>query len=58
MVENLRFLLANADPEHIVVRLPLIPEFNTEEMRERSAEQLKAMGVKHLDIFSYVIREK
>lgn len=58
MVENLRFLLANADPERIVVRLPLIPEFNTEEMRERSAEQLKAMGVKHLDIFSYVIREK
>ena len=58
MEENLCFLLAHADPERIVVRVPLIPEYNTEETRGRSVERLTEMGVQRLDLFSYVIKEK
>ncbi len=57
MRDNLSFLLEQSGPEHIRVRVPLIPEYNTAEDRERSAEALRAMGVTKLDLFEYVVRE-
>ncbi len=57
MIANLRFLLETAGPERITVRVPLIPDYNTPEAQNRSAELLRGMGVKTLDIFSYTIRE-
>ena len=54
MEDNLRFLLEKAGPERVVVRVPLIPDFNTEEVQQRSAERLKELGVTRLDLFSYV----
>ena len=57
MESNLRFLLEKAGPERVVVRVPLIPDYNDEEKREKSIERLKAIGVERMDIFSYVIRE-
>ena len=56
MRENLRFLLEKVGPERVLVRVPLIPQFNTPEDRARSAEALRAMGVTKLDLFDYVIR--
>lgn len=56
MRENLSLLLKEAGPERILVRVPLIPEYNTPEDQSRSAETLRAMGVRKLDLFSYVIR--
>lgn len=56
MRENLRFLLEKAGPERVLVRVPLIPEYNTPEDQARSAEALRAMGAAKLDLFDYVIR--
>jgi pyruvate formate lyase activating enzyme len=57
MESNLRFLLEKAGPERVVVRVPLIPDYNDEEKRGKSIEKLKAIGVERMDVFSYVIRE-
>ena len=57
MKENLRFLLDAVGPERILVRVPLIPDYNSPEDQRRSAEALRAMGVTRLDCFSYVKRE-
>lgn len=54
MEENLKFLLKKAGPERVVVRVPLIPEYNTEEAQQNSAKKLKELGVTRLDLFSYV----
>ncbi len=53
MLENLKNLLALVGPERITVRLPLIPEFNTEEDRVSSRDRLTALGIRKFDLFSY-----
>jgi pyruvate formate lyase activating enzyme len=56
VLANLEWLLKKGDPNRIIVRVPHIPEFNTDEDVMRSMEQLKKMGVKHIDEFNYLIR--
>ena len=56
MKENLEFLLQRIGPERIIVRVPLIPEYNSAQAQESSAEKLRDMGVKRLNLFEYVIR--
>ena len=56
--ENLAHLLSLVGPERILVRTPLIPDFNTKEAQDHSIELLKAMGFTRLDPFSYVIRDE
>ena len=51
--ENLSWLAANYDREHVIIRVPLIPEFNTEADRERSVERLQALGFGLFDRFTY-----
>ena len=58
MKANLRLLLGLVGPERVLVRVPLIPDFNTPEHRERSVAALRDMGVTRFDVFEYVIREK
>lgn len=55
VLSNLEWLLQNAGAERVMVRVPLIPDFNTEEDRQRSVEQLQSMGVKQLDLFTYKV---
>lgn len=59
MERNLRLLLSLVGPERIRVRVPLIPEYNTPEQQQRSAQALRALGFppERLELFSYVIRE-
>ena len=57
MEENLRLLLEKVGPERILVRVPLIPDYNTQENQARSAEKLKSLGLERLDLFSYTIRD-
>ena len=57
MKENLRLLLDGVGPEKLLVRVPLIPRYNTPGDQKRSAESLRAMGVERLDLFDYVIKE-
>lgn len=58
MLQNLERLLERIGPDRLTVRLPLIPEFNTEEDRERSKQRLLQLGVKNFDCFSYVIKRR
>ena len=58
MRENLRFLLDRVGPERVVVRVPLIPRYNTAADQARSAALLRGMGAERLDLFGYVIREQ
>ena len=53
MRENLAFLLSAVGPEHVLVRLPLIPEYNTPGDVEASREALAALGCTRFDLFSY-----
>lgn len=54
--ENLKWLSENYDREHVIIRVPLIPEYNTEEDTERSVERLKELGFGKFDRFTYKTR--
>ena len=56
MLTNLEWLLKQNDPNRIMVRVPHIPDFNTDEDVAKSKERLAAMGVKNIDEFQYLIR--
>ncbi len=56
VISNLQWLLQHGDPNRIMVRVPHIPEFNTDEDVARSKKRLETMGVKHIDEFRYIIR--
>lgn len=55
---NLERLLTLAGAERILVRVPLIPDFNTKEAQDRSIKKLKALSFTRLDPFSYIINER
>ena len=55
MLDNLRRLLECIGPERIVVRLPLIPQFNNDDDRRRSKTLLQELGVTKFDLFTYRI---
>lgn len=55
MLENLTKLLALVGPQRIIVRIPLIPDFNTEDDRQRSIALLSSLGLTQFDLFSYRI---
>lgn len=54
---NLIWLLSKVGPERVHIRLPVIPGFTTAEDQTRWAEQLKALGIARLELFTYVIKQ-
>lgn len=56
MLSNLEWILRHGDPNRITVRVPHIPDFNTDEGVTQSLERLREMGVKCLEEFTYIIR--
>lgn len=56
VIENLEWLLHHGDPSRIVVRVPHILDYNTDQDVAKSMEQLKAMGIINFDEFQYIIR--
>lgn len=57
-LSNLEWLLQSAGSERVMVRVPLIPGFNSEADRQRSVEHLQSIGVKQLDLFTYKVALK
>ena len=53
MLENLRTLISLVGAERVMVRVPLIPGYNTESDREKSRALLESMGVTQFDFFTY-----
>lgn len=57
VIDNLVWLSTHAKhKDKIIIRLPLIPQFNTPEDRERSKQALKQMGFERFDEFEYICR--
>ena len=50
---NLEWLAQNIDTNHITLRLPHIPDYNTPDDVSRSREYLNALGFKHFDELTY-----
>lgn len=56
VISNLQWLAANGYADKVIIRLPLIPEYNTDEDRQRSQQQLENMGFRNFDKFNYIVR--
>jgi pyruvate formate lyase activating enzyme len=54
VLENLRWLAEHADPGKVTIRLPHIPDYNTQDDIARSRQQLEAMGFSDIDCFEYI----
>ena len=53
---NLEHLLKLKGTDHIIVRVPQIPEYNTDADTDRTVERLTTMGFTNIDRFVYKIR--
>ena len=56
VVSNLQWVAANGYADKVIIRLPLIPEYNTDEDRQQSQQQLEKMGFTNFDKFNYIVR--
>lgn len=56
VIGNLQWLAANGYADKVIIRLPLIPEYNTDEDRQQSQQQLEEMGFTNFDKFNYIVR--
>lgn len=55
VIRNLVWLAANGYADKVILRLPLIPDYNTEEDRLLSQQRLEALGFAHFDKFMYLV---
>ena len=55
VIRNLVWLAANGYADKVFLRLPLIPDYNTEEDRLLSQQRLEALGFAHFDKFTYLV---
>ncbi|AEA20364.1 radical SAM protein [Prevotella denticola] len=55
VIRNLVWLAANGYADKIILRLPLILDYNTEEDRLLSQQRLEALGFAHFDKFTYLV---
>ena len=56
VISNLQWLAANGYADKVIIRLPLIPEYNTDEDRQKSQKELEEMGFTNFDKFNYIVR--
>lgn len=57
MLSNLQKLVALIGTERVVVRVPLIPDYNTDQNRQKSRAVLQGLGVTQFDFFTYKTRK-
>lgn len=56
MLTNLSSLIKEVSPEHIKIRVPMIPNYNSKPDALTTKATLEKMGFKQIEIFPYVIR--
>ena len=54
--ERLAELMKLVPEEKIKVKVPLIPDFNTDADVERSVDELRAMGLRHIERTEYIVK--
>lgn len=57
VVNNLRLIAKSGRQDDCMIRLPLIPDFNTDADRAASRTELEALGFNRFDLFTYKIRK-
>jgi pyruvate formate lyase activating enzyme len=57
-IANLKWLIEQGKIENIRVRVPLIPNFNTEKDTKRTVSALKKLGIQKIETFSYIIKNE
>ncbi len=57
VLSNLRLIANSGRQSDCIVRIPLIPEFNTDADREASRAALEQLGFSRFDLFTYQIRK-
>lgn len=57
MLHNLQLLAERGLQERCLIRVPLIPEFNTPELQAESRRILEAMGFHSIEMFEYIKKE-
>lgn len=53
VLDSLKYLVANGYSDKCVIRLPRIPDYNTEETISASKKMLEGMGFSRFNIFTY-----
>lgn len=56
VIDNLRLIADSGRQKDCIIRLPLIPDFNTETDRTASRSRLETLGFNNFDLFTYQIR--
>lgn len=56
ILNNLRLLAERGLQDRCLIRVPLIPEYNTPEKQQESCELLRKMGFEHFDVFEYRVK--
>lgn len=56
VIDNLRLIADSGRQKDCIIRLPLIPDFNTETDRTASRSRLETLGFDNFDLFTYQIR--
>ena len=54
VIENLQWMIAQGLAEKIVIRVPVIPNFNNSVDIENSLRILRSLGVSRIDRFTYI----
>lgn len=57
VIDNLKMIVRKTRQNNCIIRLPLIPNFNTEADRIASRTALEALGFERFDLFTYIIRK-
>lgn len=57
VLDNLRLIADAGRQQDCIVRIPLIPDYNTATDREASCKALETLGFDRLNLFSYQIRK-
>lgn len=57
VLSNLRLIADAGRQNDCMIRLPLIPDYNTDADREESRKVLSALGYTRFDLFTYLIRK-
>ena len=57
-ISNLKWLIKQGKAENICVRVPLIPNYNSDKDTEKTVSALKDMGLTEIETFSYIIKNK
>ena len=57
VASNLKWLAENGYAAKTLIRLPLIPYYNTEAAQKESRKQIKNMGFHRFDKFEYIVKQ-